>query len=134
MEMFDLIYEDGNEFEIPEIQKIMNLDWKGKADILNHKSNLIVDIKTSSDIDKFMYSAKTYNYDSQAYIYQRLFGKPLIFLVIDKRTARLGIFECSPMFIQGGQEKVEQAVEVYHKYFSNEATEDINSYIHRQIL
>jgi hypothetical protein len=38
------------------------------------------------------------------------------------------------MFIQGGQEKVEQAVEVYHKYFSNEATEDINSYIHRQIL
>ena len=134
MEMFDLIYEDGNEFEIPEIQKIMNLDWKGKADILNHKSNLIVDIKTSSEIDKFMYSAKTYNYDSQAYIYQRLFGKPLIFLVIDKRTARLGIFECSPMFIQGGQEKVEQAVEVYHKYFSNEATEDINSYIHRQIL
>ena len=68
MEMFDLIYEDGNEFEIPEIQKIMNLDWKGKADILNHKSNLIIDIKTSGDIDKFMYSAKTYNYDSQVFL------------------------------------------------------------------
>ena len=134
MEMFDYIYDDGNQFEIPEIQKIMSLDWKGKADIVNHNKGLLVDIKTSGDIDKFMYSAKTYNYDSQAYIYQRLFDKPLIFLVIDKRTARLGIFECSDSFLRGGQEKVEQAVEVYQKYFSNEATEDINSYIHRQIL
>ena len=134
MEMFDYIYDDGNQFEIPEIQKIMSLDWKGKADIVNHNKGLLVDIKTSGDIDKFMYSAKTYNYDSQAYIYQRLFGKPLIFLVIDKRTARLGIFECSDSFLRGGQEKVEQAVEVYQKYFSNEATEDIHSYIHRQIL
>ena len=134
MEMFDYIYDDGNQFEIPEIQKIMSLDWKGKADIVNHNKGLLVDIKTSGDIDKFMYSAKTYNYDSQAYIYQRLFDKPLIFLVIDKRTARLGIFECSDSFLRGGQEKVEQAVEVYQKYFSNEATEDIHSYIHRQIL
>ena len=134
MEMFDYIYDDGNQFEIPEIQKIMSLDWKGKADIVNHNKGLLVDIKTSGDIDKFMYSAKTYNYDSQAYIYQRLFGKPLIFLVIDKRTARLGIFECSDSFLRGGQEKVEQAVEVYQKYFSNEATEDIHSYIHKQVL
>jgi hypothetical protein len=134
MEMFDYIYDDGTEFEVPEIQKIMSLDWKGKADIINHNKGLLVDIKTSGDIDKFMYSAKTYNYDSQAYIYQRLFDKPLIFLVIDKRTARLGIFECSDSFLRGGQEKVEQAVEVYQKYFSNEATEDIHSYIHRQIL
>ena len=134
MEMFDYIYDDGNEFEIPEIQKIMSLDWKGKADIVNHNKGLLVDIKTSGDIDKFMYSAKTYNYDSQAYIYQRLFDKPLIFLVIDKRTARLGIFECSDSFLRGGQEKVEQAVEVYQKYFSNEATEDIHSYIHKQVL
>ena len=37
MEMFDYIYDDGNQFEIPEIQKIMSLDWKGKADIVNHK-------------------------------------------------------------------------------------------------
>ena len=134
MEMFDYIYDEGNEFEVPQIQKIMSLDWKGKADIVNHNKGLLVDIKTSGDIDKFMYSAKTYNYDSQAYVYQRLFGKPLIFLVIDKRTARLGIFECSDSFLRGGQEKVEQAVEVYQKYFSNEATEDIHSYIHKQIL
>ena len=132
MEMFDLIYDDGNRFEVPEVEKIMTLDWKGKADII-HK-HYIIDIKTTGDIDKFMYSAKTYNYDSQAYIYQRLFGKPLIFLVIDKRTARLGIFKCSDSFLRGGMEKVADAVAVYHKYFSDEATEDIHSYIHRQEL
>ena len=134
MEMCDLIYEEGNQFEVPEIQKIMNLDWKGKADIINNGSELIIDIKTSSDIDKFMYSAKTYNYDSQAYIYQRLFNKPLVFFVIDKRTGRLGIFDFSSTFLSGGQEKVERAVEVYNKFFSNESTEDINAYIHRQTL
>ena len=120
------------EQEVPEVEKIMTLDWKGKADII-HK-HYIIDIKTTGDIDKFMYSAKTYNYDSQAYIYQRLFGKPLIFLVIDKRTARLGIFKCSDSFLRGGMEKVADAVAVYHKYFSDEATEDIHSYIHRQEL
>ena len=106
--------------------------WKGKADIV-HKDYLI-DIKTSSDIDKFLYSAKTYNYDSQAYIYQRMFGKPMVFFVICKNTSRLGIFDCSSEFLRSGQRKVEQATEVYNNFFSDEANEDINSYIHRQTL
>jgi len=134
MEMCEYIYEDGNEFEVPAVQNIMGLDWKGKADIVNHKSGLIIDIKTSSDIDKFMYSAKTYNYDSQAYIYQRLFEKPLVFFVIDKTTGRLGVFECSSEFLEGGRNKVEKAMEVYHKFFSDNATEDILNYVHRQTL
>jgi hypothetical protein len=134
MEMCEYIYEDGNEFEVPAVQNIMGLDWKGKADIVNHKSELIIDIKTTSDIDKFMYSAKTYNYDSQAYIYQRLFEKPLVFFVIDKATGRLGVFECSSEFLEGGRNKVEKAMEVYHKFFSDNATEDILNYVHRQTL
>jgi len=134
MEMCDYIYAEGNEFEVPAIQSIMGLDWKGKADIINPSSELIIDIKTSSDMDKFMYSAKTYNYDSQAYIYQRLFGKPLVFFVIDKNNGRLGVFECSAEFLAGGQNKVERATEVYHKFFSDEATQDISNYIHRQTL
>ena len=134
MEMCDYMYAEGNEFEIPAIQSIMSLDWKGKADIINHRDDLIIDIKTSSDMDKFMYSAKTYNYDSQAYIYQRLFGKQLVFFVIDKSNGKLGIFECSAEFLENGKNKVEQAIEVYHKFYSDEATEDITNYIHRQTL
>tara|TARA_R110000803_G_scaffold185755_2_gene248122 strand:- start:6985 stop:7722 length:738 start_codon:yes stop_codon:yes gene_type:complete len=134
MEMCKYIYAEGNEFEVPAIQNIMSLDWKGKADIVNHKDDLIIDIKTSSDMDKFMYSANTYNYDSQAYIYQRLFNKQLVFFVIDKSNGRLGIFECSAEFLESGQNKVERAIEVYHKFYSDESTEDITNYIHRQTL
>ena len=132
LEMYDFIYAEGNEYEVPAVDQIMSHWWKGKADIV-HKDYLI-DIKTSSDIDKFLYSAKTYNYDSQAYIYQRMFGKPMVFFVICKNTSRLGIFDCSSEFLRSGQRKVEQATEVYNNFFSDEANEDINSYIHRQTL
>jgi hypothetical protein len=134
MEMCDYIYATGNEFEVPAVGQIMGLDWKGKADIINHESDVIIDIKTSSDMDKFMYSAKTYNYDSQAYIYQRLFGKQMVFFVIDKSNGKLGIFECSADFIESGQRKVEESMEIFHKFFSDQATEDISNYIHRQTL
>jgi len=132
LEMYDFIYAEGNEYEVPQVEQIMGNWWKGKADIVHH--DYLIDIKTSSDIDKFMYSAKTYNYDSQAYLYQRMFGKPMVFFVICKNTTRLGIFDCSSEFLRSGQRKVEEATEVYNKFFSDEANEDINSYIHRQTL
>lgn len=132
LELYDLIYADDNKFEVPMISQIMGNNWKGKADVV-HK-DYIIDIKTSSDIDKFMYSAKTWNYDSQAYIYQRMFNKPMLFIVICKSTNRLGMFDCSADFIKGGQNKVEKATEIYNKFFSNEKTEDINNYIHKQTL
>ena len=132
LEMYDFIYAEGNEYEVPQVEQIMGNWWKGKADIVH--SDYLIDIKTSSDIDKFMYSAKTYNYDSQAYLYQRMFGKPMVFFVICKNTTRLGIFDCSSDFLRSGQRKVEEATEIYNKFFSDEANEDINSYIHRQTL
>ncbi len=134
MELCDLIYAENNEFEVPGLCEIMSEKWKGKADIINKVDDLIIDIKTSSDIDKFLYSAKSYNYDSQAYIYQRMFNRPLIFIVIDKRNGRLKIADCSPSFIESGKEKVEKAIDVYHKFFSDEKTEDINSYIFKETL
>ena len=132
LELYDLIYDEGNRFEVPMVTQIMGNAWKGKADII-HK-DYIIDIKTSSDIDKFMYSSKTWNYDSQAYIYQRMFNKPMLFIVICKTSNRLGMFDCSADFIKGGQNKVEKATEIYNKFFSDEKTEDINNYIHKQTL
>ena len=52
LEMYDFIYAEGNEYEVPAVEQIMANWWKGKADIV-HKDYLI-DIKTSSDIDKFL--------------------------------------------------------------------------------
>ena len=90
--------------------------------------------KTTNDMSKFMYSCKTYNYDSQAYLYQRFFNKPLRFFVIDKQSFQLGIYDCSANFVEGGKNKVEKATEIYNKFFSDDKSHDINNYIHKEVL
>jgi hypothetical protein len=107
------------EYEQPGIKEIEGLWWKGKADIVNHDEKLIVDLKTTSDITKFRSSAFRYNYDSQAYIYRKIFGYDLIFIAIDKKTGQIGIFDCSDAFYESGKDKVEQAVEQYKLFYDN---------------
>jgi len=124
MDFYDVIRNDGNEYEVPSVGEIEGVMWKGKADIVHPE--MIIDIKTTSKLDDFKWSARKYNYDSQCYIYQQLFGKPLVFYVIDKTTGMLGIFRPTEDFIRGGREKVRKAIDVYNKFFSKDATEDIN--------
>jgi len=126
LDFFDMITEKDNSYEVPMIKEIKGTMWKGKADIVNQ--HVLIDLKTTSDINKFKWSAREYNYDSQAYVYEQLFGKPLIFLVIDKTTGALGMFEPTQEFLERGERKVEEAIGVYNMFFSNEATEDINTY------
>jgi exodeoxyribonuclease VIII len=108
------------EYEVPGICDINGVMWKGKADIINHDEGLIVDLKTTSDISQFQYSAKKYNYDSQAYIYKKLFGYDLIFLAIDKKTHQIGIFDCSDKFLQNGEDKVMKAIDAYTLFYKTE--------------
>ena len=129
---YDEIYNDGNEFEVPAFGEIQGEMWKGKADIVG--ADILIDLKTTSDINKFKYSARSYNYDSQCYIYQQLFGKPLVFFVIDKVTAQLGIFRPSEEFVQGGESKVGKAIKVYRKYFGAEPTDNIANYFINEML
>lgn len=126
MDFYDDIRNDGNEYEVPAVGEIEGLMWKGKADIVHPE--MLIDIKTTSKISEFKWSARKYNYDSQCYIYQQLFGKPLVFYVIDKTNEMLGIFRPTEEFVKGGRDKVKRAVEVYHKFFSDDATDDINFY------
>jgi hypothetical protein len=123
---YDEIYQDGNQFELPSVGEIQGMMWKGKADIVT--ADCIIDLKTTSDINKFKWSAKAYNYDSQCYIYQQLFGKPLVFYVVDKETGQLGVFRPTENFIKGGEMKVARAIEVYNKYFGENPTDDIINY------
>ena len=96
---------------------------KGKADIVNHNEQLVVDLKTTADINKFKSSAYRYNYDSQAYIYQKLFGYEMLFIVIDKTTHQIGMFDCSPEFYASGKDKVDRAMEAYELFYK---TKDFN--------
>jgi len=130
---YDEIYKAGNQYETPAVAEIQGMMWKGKADIVT--DNAVIDLKTTSDIHKFKYTAKQYNYDSQCYIYQELFGKPLVFYVIDKGTGVLGIFRPTDDFVKGGEAKVGKAIEVYNKYFSAKPSDDIvNYYIDEYLL
>ena len=116
----DLIQGDNVEYEAPSIVEIEGNIWKGKADIVNHDEKLVIDLKTTGDLDKFRWSAKKFNYDSQAYIYQRLFGYEMLFIAIDKKTHRIGIYDCSPEFYENGYQKVVKATEVYDLFYKTE--------------
>ena len=112
-----LIRDSNTEYETPAIAEIEGEMWKGKADIVNHDEKLIIDLKTTSDIHKFQRSAKRFNYDSQAYIYSKLFGYEFLFIVIDKNTHQIGMFDCSPQFYERGEEKVRKASEAYDLFY-----------------
>ena len=121
------------DYEEPRVGKIFDNMWKGKADIINHEEKLVIDLKTTADIDKFRWSASKYNYDSQAYIYSTLFGYEMIFIVIDKETRQVGIFDCSPEFYKRGEEKVRQASAAYDLFYKTEDF-DHNQYLINKTL
>jgi hypothetical protein len=128
-----LLYSDNNDYEIPNITEIDGLLWKGKADVVNHSEKLIIDLKTTSSLDDFRYSAKKYNYDSQAYIYKKLFDYDLVFMVIDKKTHRIGIYDCSEDFMLRGRAKVEMAINNYNLFFNDPHFEPKNYFINETL-
>jgi len=115
----DLIQDIDVEYEVPGIIKLEDEWWKLKADVKNNTEKLVIDLKTTSDISKFAYSAKQYNYDSQAYIYSSYFNMDMIFVTVDKLSGKIGIFDCSPQFLERGKDKVEQAIEQYRLFYKN---------------
>lgn len=109
------------EYEVPGLAELGGQTWKGKADILNHDLQLIIDIKTTSDLNKFRRSAYTYNYDSQAYIYRKMFGYDMVFIAIDKNTRHIGVYDCSDNFLISGNDKVTRAVEAYELFYQDDS-------------
>ena len=112
------------DFEVPGYTEIFGNNWKGKADIINHDERLIIDLKTTSDLDKFRWSASKFNYDSQAYIYRLLFDYEMLFMVIDKETLQIGLFDCSGDFYKSGLDKVRKATDAYDLFYK---TDDFDS-------
>ena len=125
------IYAEGNVFEEPAIKEIHGVLWKGKADIIT--KNEIIDIKTTSDIDRFRFSANAYNYDSQCFLYEQFFGKPMVFYVICKKSKRLSIFRPSQEFIDRGESKVLRAIEIYNEIFVNKEV-SLDNYYNEDVL
>lgn len=125
-------YMNKAQFEIPAIAMIDGVPFRAKADIL--KDNMIVDLKTTTGLNEFRYSAAKYSYDLQAYLYREMFGvHNFVFVAIDKGSLDIGIFECSDEFYESGKRKLEQGIANY-KYFFGEEEVDLNQYVLRGIL
>ena len=120
-------------YEEPGIIELEGEMWKGKADIINNEEKLIIDLKTCADIHKFKWSANKYNYDSQAYIYSKIFGYEMLFIVIDKTTFQIGIFDCSPEFYNRGADKVKRAVDQYKLFFKSEGFDPQQFFINQTL-
>ncbi len=120
-----------SEFEVPEIAMMEGLAFRGKADII--QGDTIIDYKTSAELSGFKWSADKYGYDLQAYMYLRMFNKKkFTFLVIDKGSTDIGIFETTDEFIARGEQKFIQAVDNYKYFFEQE--NDLDQYVMRGIL
>jgi len=120
-----------SDFEVPAIEMIKDLPFRGKADII--QGDTIVDLKTSADLSTFKYSADKYGYDLQAWLYLKLFNKSnFVFLVVDKASTDIGIFDVSDDFLKRGENKFRQAVDNYKYFFKQD--NDLDQYVMRGIL
>lgn len=128
------------EYEVPQIGMIDGVPFRGKADVLC--GDRIVDLKTTMDIElwdpkKKYVTGSPYklNYDVQAFIYSTIFNinyKNFVFLVIDKGSLDIGIFDCSEEFYLSGKQKTYEAIARYKQFFVDGV--DIDSYTFRGTL
>ena len=128
-----LIRGENVEYEVPAITQLGTNKWKGKADIVNHDEKLVIDLKTTANINKFQNSARMYNYDSQAYIYSKLFGYEMLFIVIDKETHQIGLFDCSTDFYERGSDKVARANDAYDLFYKQEGFDPSQYFINKTL-
>ena len=116
-------------FEVPILGEVQGVPFRGKADILTDRG--IVDIKTTSDIKAFPYSAKKYGYDIQVYLYCNLFNihfSDFKFLVIDKGSLDIGVWDVSEEFYLQGERKVAYGISIYKDFFKGKEP-DLDNYI-----
>lgn len=118
----ELLSDGSSQYEVPNVGELFpnsqGVYWKGKADVVTDE--FIIDLKTtSSKLSKFKSSAMTYNYDSQAFVYESLWKKSMKFIVVEKDTQAIGIFDVSERSFGYGQEKAYMAQESYIKHILN---------------
>ena len=57
----------------------------------------------------------------------------MIFMVIDKNTGQIGIYDCSDNFYSNGFAKVEKASEIYDLFFKNQDFDPNNYFINKTL-
>ena len=125
------------DYEVPGVDMIEGIAFRAKADAITKGRDTIIDLKTTSGgMEDFKWSAKKYNYGLQAALYMTIFNVPnFIFLVVDKFSKDIGIFECSNEFLEKGYDDIHRGIEIYKEFFMSDNSEElINNNVYRGIL
>jgi len=139
--IYEYITDKKAKTELPGIEKIFNVEFKGKADLLI-SNDIILDYKTTDNVKRFPQAVKfDSSYDTQAFIYQSIFKLPLVFLAIGniKKTRKdgtkyyeIGIHPSTDEVLLRGKQKTQEAVSRYLQH--KEGTRNIESFIYNTIL
>ena len=122
----------GCKAEVAGFGYLEGLPFRAKADLIS-PYGFLADLKTTAGIHEFHRSCEKYCYDSQAYIYTQLFGlDDFRFIVIDKGSLDIGVFDVAQSFLDRGKEKVKKATDIYKEYFI--AKKDLDMYTIRKTL
>jgi hypothetical protein len=122
----------GCKAEVPGFGYLEGLPFRAKADLVS-PYGFVADLKTTAGIHEFHRSCEKYCYDSQAYIYTKLFGiEDFRFIIIDKGSLDIGIFDVAQSFLDRGESKVKRATDIYKEFFI--AKKDLDMYTIRKTL
>ena len=136
----DFLHDKKAKREEPIVGEIFGVDFKGKADLISN--DIILDLKRTNDVKRFPNKVKyESSYDTQAFIYQTLFGLPFVFLVIgDKKKTRadgtiyydMGVHAATDEVLIRGKRNTQEAVMRYIE--EQEGTSNLESFIYNTIL
>lgn len=77
---------------------------------------MIVDLKTTSNMDEWIYDAKhKWHYDLQAFIYTFIFKVDrMMFVILDKKSGRVELFEFNSEELYNASLKLKIAINNYY--------------------
>ena len=119
---------NNSDFEVAEVADVMGFPFRAKADILGNNSTMY-DLKSTSSIEGWKYSADKYGYDVQAFLYCQIFDilpNRMGFIIIDKGSLDIGYAQVTEEFYLRGAAKVKRALEIYEEWFMQES--DLDQY------
>ena len=123
-------FMEGCDAEVPVIGEISGIPFRAKADLLSREKGILLDIKTTGDMDRFKWNVQNFGYHMQVYIYCELFGisyDDFYFLVVDKKTKAVGVFNVTEETYFKGLAETEKAIDQYKKYFIDKE-QDVNDF------
>jgi hypothetical protein len=120
-----------SQFEKPKFGFIDGLPFRAKADVLRNDGS-IIDLKTCQNITNFKKDAYSFGYDSQVYIYCKLFNisyKKFWFIAIDKKSLDIGIYDCSKEMYESGKLHVQNVLTQYKGSMQGKSEDEIKEFI-----